>query len=210
MATMLVKVPQQLKSLDKIPSFGCLDDSPRGRVLRAAAHLFRVNGYEGTTVREIASMVGIQSGSLFHHFKSKEEILFTVMKEVIEYTSTKQNEAVAAVASSRDKLRALIISELYAINGVTCDAMTVLVFEWDALSRNHQHDLLALRNAYEGTWVSILQRLQDETGYVESPQVWRKLLVGAIAWSVTWFRKDGSMTLESLADRVLLMAVGKD
>ena len=206
---MLVKVPQQIKSLDKIPCFGCLDDSPRGRVLRAAAHLFRVNGYEGTTVREIASMVGIQSGSLFHHFKSKEEILFTVMKEVIEYTSTKQNDAVAQVNSYQDKLKALIISELYAINGVTCDAMTVLVFEWDALSRSHQHDLLALRNDYEGTWVGILKQLKDESGYVESPQVWRKLLVGAIAWSVTWFRKDGSMTLESLADRVLLMALGR-
>lgn len=205
---MLVKVPQQIKSLDKIPCFGCLDDSPRGRVLRAAAHLFRVNGYEGTTVREIASMVGIQSGSLFHHFKSKEEILFTVMKEVIEYTSTKQNDAVAQVNSYQDKLKALIVSELYAINGVTCDAMTVLVFEWNALSRSHQHDLLALRNDYEGTWVGILNQLKDESGYVESPQVWRKLLVGAIAWSVTWFRKDGSMTLESLADRVLLMALG--
>lgn len=206
---MLVKVPQQVKALEKIPSFGCLDDSPRGRVLRAAAHLFRVNGYEGTTVREIASLVGIQSGSLFHHFKSKEEILFTVMKEVIEYTSTKQNDAIAQVSSYREKLKALIISELYAINGVTCDAMTVLVFEWNALSRTHQHDLLELRTAYEDTWVGILQHLKKETGYVQSAHVWRKFLVGSIAWTVTWFKKDGSLTLEDLAEQLLLMALGQ-
>lgn len=206
---MLVKVPQQVKALEKIPSFGCLDDSPRGRVLRAAAHLFRVNGYEGTTVREIASLVGIQSGSLFHHFKSKEEILFTVMKEVIEYTSSKQNEAIAQASSYRDKLKALIISELYAINGVTCDAMTVLVFEWNALSRAHQHDLLELRTAYEDTWVGILQHLKKETGYVQSAHVWRKFLVGSIAWTVTWFKKDGSLSLEDLAEQLLLMALGE-
>ena len=206
---MLVKVPQQVKTLERIPSFGCLDDSPRGRVLRAAAHLFRVNGYEGTTVREIASLVGIQSGSLFHHFKSKEEILFTVMKEVIEYTSTKQNDAIAQVSSYREKLKALIISELYAINGVTCDAMTVLVFEWGALSRAHQHDLLELRTAYENTWVDILQHLKQETGYVQSAHVWRKFLVGSIAWTVTWFKKDGSLTLEDLAEQLLLMALGQ-
>ena len=206
---MLVKVPQQVKTLDKIPSFGCLDDSPRGRVLRAAAHLFRVNGYEGTTVREIASLVGIQSGSLFHHFKSKEEILFTVMKEVIEYTSTKQNDAIAQVFSCREKLKALIISELYAINGVTCDAMTVLVFEWNALSRAHQHDLLELRTAYENTWVEILQQLKQETGYVQSAHVWRKFLVGSIAWTVTWFKKEGALTLEDLAEQLLLMALGQ-
>ncbi len=206
---MLVKVPQQVKTLERIPSFGCLDDSPRGRVLRAAAHLFRVNGYEGTTVREIASLVGIQSGSLFHHFKSKEEILFTVMKEVIEYTSTKQNNAIAQVDNYREKLKALIISELYAINGVTCDAMTVLVFEWNALSRTHQHDLLELRTAYEDTWVGILQHLKKETGYVQSAHVWRKFLVGSIAWTVTWFKKDGSLTLEDLAEQLLLMALGQ-
>lgn len=205
---MLVKVPQQVKSLEKIPSFGCLDDSPRGRVLRAAAHLFRVNGYEGTTVREIASLVGIQSGSLFHHFKSKEEILFTVMKEVIEYTSTKQDEAIAQVSSYRDKLKALIMSELDAINGVTCDAMTVLVFEWNALSRAHQHDLLELRTAYENTWLDILQQLKEQTGYVQSAHVWRKFLVGSIAWTVTWFKKDGSLTLEDLAEQLLVMALG--
>lgn len=206
---MLVKVPQQVKTLERIPSFGCLDDSPRGRVLRAAAHLFRVNGYEGTTVREIASLVGIQSGSLFHHFKSKEEILFTVMKEVIEYTSTKQNDAIAQVSSYREKLKALIISELYAINGVTCDAMTVLVFEWGALSRAHQHDLLELRTAYENTWVDILQHLKQETGYVQSAHVWRKFLVGSIAWTVTWFKKDRSLTLEDLSEQLLLMALGQ-
>lgn len=205
---MLVKVPQQVKSLEKIPSFGCLDDSPRGRVLRAAAHLFRVNGYEGTTVREIASLVGIQSGSLFHHFKSKEEILFTVMKEVIEYTSTKQDQAIAQVSSYRDKLKALIMSELDAINGVTCDAMTVLVFEWNALSRAHQHDLLELRTAYENTWLDILQQLKEQTGYVQSAHVWRKFLVGSIAWTVTWFKKDGSLTLEDLAEQLLVMALG--
>ena len=48
-----------------------IDDSPRGRLLSAAAHLFRDKGFDRTTVRDIAASVGIQSGSIFHHFKSK-------------------------------------------------------------------------------------------------------------------------------------------
>ncbi|HQV23593.1 MAG TPA: TetR/AcrR family transcriptional regulator, partial [Agitococcus sp.] len=130
-------------------------------------------------------------------------------KEVIEYTSAKQNGAIAQVTSCREKLKALIISELYAINGVTCDAMTVLVFEWNALSRAHQHDLLELRTAYENTWVEILQQLKQETGYVQSAHVWRKFLVGSIAWTVTWFKKEGALTLEDLAEQLLLMALGQ-
>ncbi|POC72277.1 TetR family transcriptional regulator, partial [Vibrio vulnificus] len=50
-------------------------ESARGKLLQTAAHLFRSKGYERTTVRDLASAVGIQSGSIFHHFKSKDEIL---------------------------------------------------------------------------------------------------------------------------------------
>ena len=53
-----------------------IDNSPRGRLLSAAAHLFRDKGFDRTTVRDIAAAVGIQSGSIFHHFKSKEDILY--------------------------------------------------------------------------------------------------------------------------------------
>src|SRR5690554_6288787 len=58
-------------------------ESARGRLLREAARLFREKGYERTTVRDLAAAVGIQSGSLFHHFRTKEEILKAVMVETI-------------------------------------------------------------------------------------------------------------------------------
>ena len=62
------------------PSIHGIDDSPRGRLLSAAAQLFREKGFDRTTVRDIAAAVGIQSGSIFHHFKSKEDILYSVME----------------------------------------------------------------------------------------------------------------------------------
>lgn len=56
----------------------------RADVIATAGELFRLHGYERTTVRELARAVGLQSGSLFHHFRSKEEILVAVMSEGIE------------------------------------------------------------------------------------------------------------------------------
>ena len=56
-------------------------ESARGKLLQSAAHLFRNKGFERTTVRDLASAVGILSGSIFHHFKSKDEILRAVMEE---------------------------------------------------------------------------------------------------------------------------------
>ena len=62
-------------------------ESARGKLLQTAAHLFRNKGYERTTVRDLASAVGIQSGSIFHHFKSKDDILRAVMQETIHYNT---------------------------------------------------------------------------------------------------------------------------
>ncbi len=205
---MFVKT-RQVKSLDKIPSFGNLDDSPRGRVLRAAAHLFRVQGYAGTTVREIAALVGIQSGSLFHHFRSKEEILFVVMKEVIIYNTEMIEAAMAGEVGAEPRLKALIRSELTAINGITRDAMTVLVFEWESVSREHKEELEKLRLVYERHWLAALEEIRDAQGWGELASVRRSLLRGAIAWTATWYKTEGGMGMEALAGVVLAMALGK-
>ena len=70
-------------SIEQIPKIVCFDDSPRGRLLLGAAYLFYKQGYDKTTVRQLGEFIGIQSGSLFHHFKSKDDILATVMEQTI-------------------------------------------------------------------------------------------------------------------------------
>ena len=59
--------------MDQLVSQGLLTDpeSARGKLQQTAAHLFRNKGFERTTVRDLASAVGIQSGSIFHHFKAR-------------------------------------------------------------------------------------------------------------------------------------------
>ncbi|MFA7280499.1 MAG: helix-turn-helix domain-containing protein, partial [Sterolibacterium sp.] len=53
----------------------------RAELVRAAGRLFREQGYEATTIRDIAAAVGMRSGSPFYHFKSKEDMLKTVVLE---------------------------------------------------------------------------------------------------------------------------------
>ena len=60
------------------------EEGRRNELILTAARLFREQGYERTTVRELAGAVGLQSGSLFHHFRNKEEILLAVMANGIQ------------------------------------------------------------------------------------------------------------------------------
>ena len=84
------------------PIVNGMDASPRGKMLSAAARLFRDQGFERTTVRDIARETGIQSGSLFHHFPSKEDILFAVMVEGIFYRQGGEIGAAALVGPQPD------------------------------------------------------------------------------------------------------------
>jgi AcrR family transcriptional regulator len=190
-----------------LPIVNGMDDTPRGKLLSAAAHLFREQGYERTTVRDIAARVGIQSGSLFHHFASKEEILKAVMIDVIRFNTDRLRDAVQGAPDTHAALRALIECELQSIVGDTREAMAVLVYSWDALSPENQAEVLALRAVYEQAWLDVLQQAREEGLIDVEPFVLRRLLTGAISWSGTWFDPKGAITLAQLVDTVLGMAL---
>ncbi len=178
----------------------------RGRLLTEAARLFREKGYERTTVRDLAAAVGIQSGSLFHHFRTKEEILKAVMVETIRLNTALMQAALEAADTNREKLRGLVRAELESINGQTGEAMAVLVFEWRSLSAASQVEVLELRDIYEKLWLDVLESLKHEGALEADPFVVRRMLTGALSWTVTWYKPErGGLTLDGLTDQVMAM-----
>ena len=186
-----------------------MDDSPRGRLLAAAAHLFRTKGFERTTVRDLAQAVGIQSGSIFHHFKSKEEILCCVMEEVIQFNTDRMKSALLQARSPRDKLLALIGAELTSINGETGEAMAVLIFEWRSLNEDSQRFILTLREHYEHLWLTVLNEAKAGgliPAHVDT-FILRRFLAGALSWSNFWYNPAGSLKIDQLAEQALALAL---
>lgn len=182
-------------------------DTPKGMVLDHAARLFRERGYARTTVRDLAREVGILPGSIFHHFTSKDEILRQVMFESIVLNLARVRAELAATrGGTRARLRALIACELWAINGDTGEAWTVLVREWPSLSRAGQAAILALRDEYEALWLSVLEAAHGQGLIRNSPFVLRRFLIGALSWTVNWYRPDGDLSLDDLTDEVMRLA----
>jgi AcrR family transcriptional regulator len=210
----LVKGASELKSgsgLDRSPrqtiaalvADGALTDpdSPRGRLLNAAARLFEQKGFARTTVRDIAAEVGILSGSIFHHFASKEDILRAVMVQVTVFARARMAHAIACAGTDREKLLACIQCELEAIHGLAVPGFSILVVEWRSLSAPSQKQVLRLREEYEQLWL-------DTLAAVQGPQVdaalTRRLLLGALAHTHSWFKPRGKgMSLPELAQQVL-------
>lgn len=179
--------------------------SARGKLLRAATELFRRLGYERTTVRDLAREIGIQSGSIFHHFRSKQDILHAVMEENIRISIARLEAAQDGHCDPRDRLRAICCAELESINGTSQDALSVLVFEWRCLDDASRRKLLDLRAGYERIWTDALAALRPDLPGDEV-FVLRRLLAGAVSWTHTWYRADGRLDLDQLAERIVGMA----
>lgn len=183
-----------------------MNDSPRRKELtRLAAQLFVQEGFDRTTVRMLAQEMGIKSGSLFHHFRDKQEILAAVIEEgtqnalVIarEALSRCDNEAVARLhAMARAHLETLLTDR---------NAHVVALYEWRRLSPEARDHLSHLRDAYEALWEQIIDEAL-EAGLIRGDRfLVSRFVMGALNWTVRWYDPDGPRTPDDLADELVAM-----
>ncbi|WDE07540.1 TetR/AcrR family transcriptional regulator [Thalassomonas viridans] len=191
--------------LAQLSEFGPLADlnSPKGRLQQASARLFKEKGYAKTTVRDIAAEVGIQSGSIFHHFKNKEEILLAIMSDTILRVLTDMLAALASTDDVMAKLQHLILHELKAIHGEQFVGFSLLVSEWRALSDTNQQQILKLREYYENLWRDILSQAHQQGKVNVEALYLRGFIRGALIETTNWFNVSGDISLEQLALKLM-------
>lgn len=179
------------------------ENTRRMELVRAAARLFRDQGYERTTVRDLGNAVGLQSGSLFYHFRTKEEILVAVMALGITSTTEQLEAALAQAASVRDKLAALLSVHLHSLLGDNQAALEVMLYEWRSVSDAAKPGLIVLRDRYEALWQDVLDEAAA-TGLVKpNTRLLRRTMLGSLHWTVQWYRPEGGLSVEELAREML-------
>ncbi|PPE70130.1 TetR family transcriptional regulator [Caldimonas thermodepolymerans] len=181
---------------------------PRERILNAAARLFRVRGFNGTPVRDIAEEVGILSGSLFHHFQSKEEILLEIMREAA-YSACLQAEKIMQEESDPlRQLRALVRLELgLIVHEQRGDYHAVLFFEWRHASETAKAELTRLRARYTDCWRRALRDCEAAGLLRCEARAAGLILHGALGGAMTWFRPHGHYSAEEFGDILLRLIV---
>ncbi|UTH73293.1 TetR/AcrR family transcriptional regulator [Chromobacterium sp. IIBBL 290-4] len=183
------------------------ENSRRMALIRAAAILFRDQGYERTTVRDLGSAVGMQSGSLFYHFRTKEEILVAVMALGIASTTEQLAEALAQASSLQDKLAALFRVHLNSLLGDNQAALEVMLYEWRSVSEAAKPGLVILRDRYEALWQQVLDEAAAAGLVKQDTRLLRRTLLGSLHWTVQWFKRDGGLTVDELANNMLRLVL---
>lgn len=182
----------------------------RERILNAAARLFRDRGYKSTTVRDIAAEVGILSGSLFYHFKSKEQMLVEMVREAVISMCVGAERLIAPISDPVDRLRVLVRFELDCFAGSqTRDYFAVMVSEWRDVPVSVQPEMRVMRQRYQALVRTVIDEC-DAAGLLRlEPDAAAKVLHGATTGAVTWFRSSGRYGVEEFA-RILADLVLRD
>lgn len=177
---------------------------PRERILHAAAALFHERGYQGTTVRDIAEAVGILSGSLFYHFRSKEEMLLEIMREAALGLCLRAEDVARATDDPAGRLRQVIDMELeWMVSDVKKDYLAVLVFEWREVPEPLKAELTRLRARYNGIWIDALERYSQLVPLRIPVDAAARILHGALMGAMTWFRSSGRYSAAEFRDMLL-------
>ncbi|MEQ6290798.1 TetR/AcrR family transcriptional regulator [Vogesella sp. GCM10023246] len=183
------------------------ENSRRMELVRAAARLFRDQGYERTTVRDLGNAVGLQSGSLFYHFRTKEEILVAVMALGITATTEQLASALAGAKDTRSKLATLFRVHLHSLLGDNQAALEVMLYEWRSVSAAAKPGLIVLRDRYEALWQQVLDQAASEGLVKQDTRLLRRTLLGSLHWTVQWYRNDGELSVAQLAERMLALVI---
>ena len=177
----------------------------REELLSIAAELFAERGLRATTVRDIADAAGILSGSLYHHFASKEAIVDEILRGFLDALFGEYRRIVGSWLGPRATLEALVRASFEAIHR---DRNEVAIYqdELKHLRGNPRFDYLRERNTeFREMWTDVLRRGMesgDFRGDLDVRLTYR-FLRDTVWVAVRWYRPDDDNDHAAIADQYL-------
>jgi TetR/AcrR family transcriptional regulator, cholesterol catabolism regulator len=179
----------------------------RHEILRAAAKLFREHGYSAASMNDLAATLQLSKGALYHHFQSKDEILFHIMNDALQITEDQVKKPVLALSDPEERLRTCIRLHIEVVLRARDREITVMLHENQPLSPELRKRINARKKEYVRfveALIADVQRARGSRSTVD-PKVAAFALLGMINWIYQWYRPDGSITEQELVDQFTQM-----
>lgn len=185
---------------------------PRQEILRAAARLFQQQGYDATSMNDVAAALKLSKGGLYHHFESKDEILFHIMSHAMQITEDRVINVVRRLdvrgdASGMDiteeRLRTLIRLHIEVVLSPEDREITVMLHENHPLPPALRRKINARKKDYVHFVENLIADVQRKRGSRSSvtPRAAAFALVGMINWIYQWYKPDGPLTGDALVQQ---------
>ncbi|WP_024800845.1 TetR/AcrR family transcriptional regulator [Nocardia sp. BMG51109] len=192
-----------------MPAADASKSARRNELLALAAGLFAERGLRATTVRDIADAAGILSGSLYHHFDSKESMVDEILRGFLDDLFGRYREIVDSGLSARDTLEALVLASYESFDHWHA-AVAIYQTEAKRLSGTPRFTYIDEYNKeFRELWHKVLsQGVEDGSFRPELDiELAYRFLRDTVWVAVRWYQPGGRITVDSLAKQYLTIVL---
>src|SRR5436853_7468470 len=181
----------------------------RRDILHTAARLFQQRGYDATSMNDVAAALKLSKGGLYHHFQSKDEILFNLMDHAMDITQQRVIDPVRGIADPEQRLRMLIRLHIEVVLSVRDREITVMLHENHPLPPALRKRINSRKKDYVHFVENLIADVQKAEGQKEtqrtrqtaskvSPRAAAFALLGMINWIYQWHKPEGDLQTQNL------------
>jgi AcrR family transcriptional regulator len=176
-----------------------MSPSKEQEIIAVAARLFKEKGYRATTLEDIAAAVGMLKGSLYYYIRSKEELLYLVVRDPIRQAYKALEEIVASEAPVKVKIARAIGNHMTVFHQ-HYPHIAVYLHDYHHLMQQLEKTIETPRH-YQQLWATLLEQ-GVATGEVRSDldiKVTGYAILGMCNWIYRWYNPQGTLSAEEIA-----------
>ncbi|CAA2103890.1 TetR/AcrR family transcriptional regulator [Variovorax paradoxus] len=179
----------------------------RQAVLQTAARLFNERGFHATSLDDIAERLNVSKPTLYYYVENKDQILLECVKIALDLMQEGIGEVRAAGGSAVDQLRACM--RIYSGVVMQDFGMCVIRIGEDPLPEPLKTELRRLKATIDGQFRSLVEEGVAEGSLAPcNPKMAAFVLAGALSWIGRWYRPDGDLTPDQIADQAIELLLG--
>ncbi|MCC9165700.1 TetR/AcrR family transcriptional regulator [Pontibacter harenae] len=175
------------------------------QIEKKATALFKEKGFAATSMRDLATVLGIEAASIYSHIRSKEEILHKICFRMADEFFQALDAAEAAGTSATERLVEAIRAHVLVLTKNT-EASAVFLNEWRHLSEPSHSEFLKLRDQYEERFREIIRfGVKNREFEVPDEKFAALTILSGLNWLHTWYKPNGKMSPNEIATNLSAM-----
>lgn len=178
----------------------------RERILKIAARLFAEKGYHAIGMTELGEAVQLGRGALYHHIRSKEDLLYDISREYIANLADFAEHVARPEPDPRKRI-VMLGKELVLKIAANQAELTVCFREINSLTEPRHSEVLSLHSRYEKVWRDAMVDGADLGVFRPYDPIVLKGVLGMFFYSYLWMRADGRLSPQHIAGRLNELAL---
>ena len=179
----------------------------KDRMLRAAARCFNEKGYSGTSLKDVANILGLTDAALYYYVRNKEELVYLCYLRAGEVGREALDRAVDKGCDGLDSVRRYLRYHLHAMTGDR--GPIAIMSEIPSLKPEHREEILEISRHHSARFEAILERgIEDGSIAPCDVRMTGNAIMGSLNWVPKWFHGDAAVGEKIVAEFPAILSAG--